>query len=165
MTLSIPNTFVFDTIANADEVNENFDAIANEINGNLANANFDAAAAVEEGKFKFTSEEAGGDGHSHDGTDSTLMPLGTDGVRGAVIFQSGNKEVASESSEAITFDVTYNEVPLIIVGYGSGYSSQYWGVASTTIVGFYESSVAVTGFTIHNRSGSSDTLYWHAIGI
>lgn len=52
------------------DINGNFDNVYNEFNGGIDNNNIDASAAIAESKIAFDTSS----GHSHNGTDSKLIP-------------------------------------------------------------------------------------------
>lgn len=65
-------TWVDNEGVNYDDMNANFDAPYNEINGNIDNANIKAGAGILESKLSFNTAS----GHNHDGTNSRAIPKG-----------------------------------------------------------------------------------------
>ena len=178
MAITIPHTFVAANIADANDVNENFDAVLAEINGNLVNANFDSSedliagdVLLEESKFKFTSTAAGGDGHSHDDSDSEILALAvagdgdeTEGTQGSLKYKTGTTGlVADGANTTVTFAEAFVSVPLIACYVGTGTAYQV-GMGSNTS-GYYWGIVAITGFKIYNESGGNAYFRWVAIGV
>ncbi len=91
-TISKPNTFSAGSLIVASEHNANFDTIYNEFNGNITNANIDAAAAIADtklatisssGKVDFAaltvSGQTQGDVMYHNGTAWVRLSTGTNG--------------------------------------------------------------------------------------
>lgn len=71
-TVSKPNTFTSGTTIFASEVNDNFDTLYNDYNGNIGNVNISGSAAIQESKFQFS---ASGHDHSDDATDGQGINL------------------------------------------------------------------------------------------
>lgn len=69
--ITLPTTFVDGTIPTAAQFNGDFNAIVNEFNGSISNANVSATAAIAESKLAFNTST----GHDHDGTDSKLISV------------------------------------------------------------------------------------------
>lgn len=104
------HTFSAGTIIVASEHNANFDDIYNEFNGNIANANLHASAAIADtklaqistaGKVKMTAltetSEAQGDLIIHDGTDWSRLGAGT---LGQYLYTAGSSADPAWSSIA-----------------------------------------------------------------
>lgn len=70
-SISLPTTFVDGTVPTAAQFNGDFNAVVNEVNGNLSNANIASSAAIAESKVAFNTST----GHTHNGTDSKLISL------------------------------------------------------------------------------------------
>jgi hypothetical protein len=67
--ISLPTTFVDNTIPTAAQLNGDFQALVNDYNGNITNANISPSAAIAESKLAFDIST----GHSHNGVDSKLI--------------------------------------------------------------------------------------------
>jgi hypothetical protein len=77
----LPTTFVDGVVPTAAQFNGDFNAIANEFNGSITNANVSASAAIAESKITFNTST----GHDHDGVDSKLIQVN----RGFVWYAEG----------------------------------------------------------------------------
>ena len=58
-TLTIPNSFTSGTTIQSSQMNQNFTAVSNLINGNITNSNIKAAAAIAASKIDFSSAWSG----------------------------------------------------------------------------------------------------------
>lgn len=64
--VTLPTTFADGVVPTAAQFNGDFQALANELNGNIENANIKASAGITESKIAFDASS----GHSHNGVDS-----------------------------------------------------------------------------------------------
>jgi hypothetical protein len=174
MAITIPHTFVNGAghVADADEVNENFNAVQAEINGNLKNVNFAAAGNLTvESKLKFAITG----GHIHNDTDSdklALAVLGDDdfiaGAQGSLKYKTGTVNINSGVIETITFASPFVRVPMVMV-YGNDVSTLYLNNGSlivTLVSYYYFYDVSTTGFKITNQTIEHFLpCTWVAIGI
>lgn len=69
--ITLPNTISNGNTSDAAEVMANFNALANEFNGNIDNLNIKAAAGITESKLSFNTIS----GHNHDGSNSKAIVL------------------------------------------------------------------------------------------
>ena len=166
-TLSIPNTFVNGTPADATKVNQNFTDTAAQVN-NIENANVGAAAAIVESKVAFS-----GTGHGHTGgTDgkvlgATAVPLAVNnGAQGTMLFKSGTTAaIAFGGYLDITFTGTaFSQSPIIQIERAENNSVQnhYIAYEGESVVSAAPNSRDPDTHT-HNvnvaGAGTSDTLH------
>lgn len=106
--ITLPTSFADGTIPTAAQFNGNFNAIINEFNGNISNANISPTAAIAESKLAFNTST----GHSHNGVNSRLIQVN----RAFVWFISGvqatgtNKSVRYIVPEAMTITKAWASV-------------------------------------------------------
>lgn len=94
--ITLPTTFVDGTIPTAAQFNGDFQAISNELNGNITNANISASAGISESKLAFNTTS----GHTHDGVDSKAISGSADSVK---VYNSGSVSINSATPTALTF--------------------------------------------------------------
>jgi hypothetical protein len=68
--ISKPYTFSANTTIQSAQINSDFNSIYSEFNGNIENENIKSGAGIVESKLAFNTSS----GHSHNGTDSRLIP-------------------------------------------------------------------------------------------
>ena len=113
--LSIPNTHVNGTPADATDVNENMAAVAAIVNGLLDDDNINL---LSEDKVVFD----GTGGHDHSGgTAGKVIPLAVNnGAAGLLKYKSGSVSIADGANAAITYSgVAFTATPMIKVTWGS----------------------------------------------
>lgn len=158
--VTIPNTFVSGTKAEAAKVNANFSAVAAGVNS-IDNANVNSAAAIQESKILFDNA-----GHGHSGgTDGKLVAVpASDTLYGMVKMVSGvTAAVAPGDHVDIDWTATgFTGIPMVQV---------YIAAVANKYNLYYPEDVWVTlddenGCVITNLSGATAYIYkWIAIGI
>lgn len=87
--VTLPTTFVDGVVPTAAQFNGDFNAIVNEFNGSITNANISASAAIAESKITFNTST----GHDHDGVDSKLISVN----RGFAWYVAGTLAAATNN--------------------------------------------------------------------
>jgi len=84
---------------------------------------------------------------------------------GHVIYDSGNISVPNASATQVTFNRTFNEIPLITAYYEGAdlRNDGLGGYGAST--GYRLEQITLTGFYIMQNMGSTLTFRWRAIGV
>lgn len=166
--ITIPNTFVNGTPADATEVNDNFTAITDVVNGSIDGDNI---STVPEAQVVF-----GDAGHTHEGgTTGANIPVGAaalaadNGAQGTLLVKTGTVDAPATDIGAVVFGTRFN----ILLGIFVTYTSIGWGQATyaeggsfvAPAEGYYLRNVTNLGFEIYNVSGTAKTCAWRAWGI
>lgn len=93
--VTLPTTFADGIIPTAAQFNGNFNAIINEFNGDITNANVAASAGIVESKLTFSTTT----GHRHTGSDSRYLKTPE-----ARVYNSANLSIPNTAVTTLTFD-------------------------------------------------------------
>jgi len=156
------------TVIEVKPLNDNFNGIANVLNGGITNSNIDN---VTETKVSMTSS-----GHDHSNGKGNELVVATDVRRGGVLFQSGTTaELGPVGQEDIVFTTEFTSKPSVTFSFtsteGGGDGQGYKNIQDDTDnpilrfpIGIY--NITTTGMTIqNNHNENSYFVYWVAIGV
>ncbi len=159
--ITIPNTFIAGTNAEAAKVNANFTVITDEANGELDNENIADDAAIAESKLAFDATS----GHDHSGSTNGKTIAGTSVSLAQVNHASnGRGTLKMKLSSAPVSIGPFATVDVTFTG------EAFTNVPALSIYGIYSYlfgiiTCGMTGFAVYNYSGNNTNFSWAAIGI